>query len=99
MSQMYAIVYRSGPQAGDARSFGTVVTGDDPDGPPFDAVTYEKIAIDHQPGRDEMWDKVTKSVIAKPAPPDTPAQILLKKSTWNAQDNEDAIREILKRLS
>ena len=66
MSQWYAIVYRTGPQAGEVKSYGTVITGDDPDGPSFDSANYEKIAIDHQPRSEETWDKVSKAVVVDP---------------------------------
>jgi len=63
MTQWYAVCYKTGPQKDDVRSYGTVITGDDPNGPPFDDSTYYKVAIDHQPGAEEKWDKAAKAVV------------------------------------
>ncbi len=95
MAQMFAIVYKTGPLAGEPKSYGTVVTGDEPDGPPFRDDLYEKVPIDHQPGEGEVWDSATKTVVSTPAPPQTRRQELKEKTTWTALDRDDAIRELL----
>jgi hypothetical protein len=60
MAQWYAVCYKTGPLKDEVRSYGTVITD------PLDTTKYYKVAIDHQPGAEEMWDKTTKTVVSNP---------------------------------
>lgn len=87
----FAIVYKTGPQAGEVRSYGTIITD------PLDTTKYEAVSIDHQPGRGEQWDPVAKAVITSPTSPQTKGEKLKAKpkADWTSEDIAEALQELL----
>ena len=91
MTQWHAIVYKTGPQLGEVRSYGTEITD------PLDTALYEDVLIDHQPGEGEEWDPTTKAVITSPIPSLTKREQLKAKpkATWTTEDIAEALQELL----
>ena len=89
MAQWWAIVYINGPQVGEVRSYGTVVTD------PLDTTKYEAIAVDGPPGIDEEWDIATKTIVPKAPVPPTRRQELKAKPVLTPQERDEVLQLLL----
>lgn len=101
MAQWFALIYKNGPQVGNARSFGTVITD------PLDTTKYEAIPIAHQPRSDEIWDKTLRMVIIDPSITEKSGEreirkrrreelkAVLTQRPWTSEERDEAIAELL----